>query len=142
VKEMLPGWGGAPPPLPGSISFTVQVHTTYETEAANRKDDNQPLLCMIFNKNMYKLCIFMCFSTIFTALFYPYIAHEQTTQNLKLSFRLLLFLLLSAIAPNIKVRSRAREISKSDVPSSAKKHGDGRYLYSKMRCLSSQPTAK
>ena len=29
----------------------------------------------------------MPFSTIFTALFYPYIAHERTTQNLILSVR-------------------------------------------------------
>ena len=34
------------------------------------------------DKNMYKSCIFMPFSTIFTALFYPYIAHERTAQNL------------------------------------------------------------
>ena len=42
---------------------------------------------------MYKLCIFMPFSTIFTALFYPYIAHERTAQNLILSVRSLRFTL-------------------------------------------------
>ena len=31
---------------------------------------------------MSKSCIFMRFSTILTALFFPYIAHEQTVQNL------------------------------------------------------------
>ena len=31
---------------------------------------------------MYKSYIFKRFSTIFTALFYPYIAHERTAQNL------------------------------------------------------------
>ena len=36
----------------------------------------------------------MRFSTIFTALFYPYIAHEQTTQNLILSVRSSLFALI------------------------------------------------
>ena len=35
----------------------------------------------------------MPFSTIFTALFYPYIAHEQTVQNLILSLRSLRFAL-------------------------------------------------
>ena len=48
----------------------------------NRKDDNQALLCVVYNLNMYKSWIFMRFSTIFTALFYHYIAHEQTTQSL------------------------------------------------------------
>ena len=33
---------------------------------------------------MYKSCIFMHFSTIYNSLFYPYIAHERTTQNLDL----------------------------------------------------------
>ena len=58
---------------------------------------------------MYKSCIFMRFSTIFTALFCPYIAHELTAQNLDF-VRLLvaLFFLLSAIALKIKVRSRAK----------------------------------
>ena len=37
----------------------------------NRKDDNQVLLCLVLNLNMYKLCIFMRFSTIFTAFFCP-----------------------------------------------------------------------
>ena len=70
----------------------------------------------------------MRFSTILTALFCPYIAHELTAQNLILSVRSLrfarctsLFLLSSAIAPKIKVRSRAKSdwaISKSDMPSS------------------------
>ena len=31
---------------------------------------------------MYKSCNFMPISTIFTALFYPYIAHERTAQTL------------------------------------------------------------
>ena len=35
----------------------------------------------------------MRFSTIFTALFFPYIAHEQTAQNLILPVRSLLFAL-------------------------------------------------
>jgi len=35
----------------------------------------------------------MRFSTIFTGLFFPYIAHEQTAQNLILSVRLSLFAL-------------------------------------------------
>ena len=35
----------------------------------------------------------MPFSTIFTVLFYPYIAHEQTAQNLILSVRSLRFAL-------------------------------------------------
>ena len=35
----------------------------------------------------------MPFSTILTALFYPYIAHERTAQNLILSVRLLHFAL-------------------------------------------------
>ena len=35
----------------------------------------------------------MPLSTIFTALFYPYIAHERTTQNLILSVRSLRFAL-------------------------------------------------
>ena len=48
----------------------------------NRKDDNQVLLCVVLSLKMYILCIFMRFSTIFTALFYPHIAHEQTAQNL------------------------------------------------------------
>jgi len=48
----------------------------------NREDNNQALLCVVFNLNMYKSCIFIHFSTIFTALFYPYIAHERTAQNL------------------------------------------------------------
>jgi hypothetical protein len=56
---------------------------------------------------MYKSYIFIRFSTIFTALFYPYIAHEQTAHNL--DFVSLLLFLLSAIAPKIKVRSRAIE---------------------------------
>ena len=51
----------------------------------------------------------MCFSTIFTALFFPDITHEQTAQNLILSILRVAFFLLSAIAPKIKVRSRAIE---------------------------------
>ena len=58
---------------------------------------------------MYKPCLFKRFSTIFPALFFPYIAHEQTAQNLILSVRLSLFFLLSAIAPKMQVRSRAIE---------------------------------
>ena len=50
----------------------------------------------------------MRFSTIFTVLFFPYIAHERTAQNLILSVRSSLFLLLSAIAPKMQVRSRAK----------------------------------
>ena len=72
---------------------------------------------------MYKSCIFRRFSTIFTALFCPYIAHEQTDQNLILSVCSSLFFLLSVIAPEIKVRSRAKSdwaFLKSDVPSSEK----------------------
>jgi len=42
---------------------------------------------------MYKSCLFKHFSTIFTALFFPYIAHERTAQNLILSVRLSLFAL-------------------------------------------------
>ena len=43
-----------------------------------------------------------------TALFFPYIAHEQTTQNLILSIRSLLFFLNRSFAPKIKVRSRTK----------------------------------
>ena len=55
----------------------------------------------------------MHFSTIFTALFCPYIAHEQTAQNLDFVSSLVarrspLLFLLSAIAPKIKVRSRVK----------------------------------
>ena len=55
----------------------------------------------------------MRFSTIFTALFCPYIAHERTTQNLDyvssiVALRSSLFFLLSAIAPKTKVCSRAK----------------------------------
>ena len=42
---------------------------------------------------MYKSCLFKRFSTIFTALFFLYIAHERTAQNLILSVRLSLFTL-------------------------------------------------
>ena len=42
---------------------------------------------------MYKSSIYRRFSTICTALFYPYIAHEQTAQNLILSVRSSLFAL-------------------------------------------------
>ena len=45
----------------------------------------------------------MPISTIFTALFYPYIAQEQTAQSASL------FVSRSAIAPKIKVRSIAIE---------------------------------
>jgi hypothetical protein len=41
------------------------------------------------------------------ALFYPYIAHEQTAHNL--DFVSSLLFLLNAIPPEIKVRSRAIE---------------------------------
>ena len=72
---------------------------------------------------MYKSSILKRFSTIFTVLFFPYITHEGTAQNLILSVRsslvagrsLLfalrssLFFLLSAIAPKMQVRSRAIE---------------------------------
>ena len=63
----------------------------------------------------------MPFSTIFTALFYPYIPHERTAQNLILSVRSLRFSLF------FKERHRSQNqgslksdwaISKSDVPSS------------------------
>ena len=70
----------------------------------------------------------MPISTIFMALFYPYIAQERTAQSAILSVRserfaqsASLFVSRSAIAVKIKVRSRAkseRAISKSDVPSS------------------------
>ena len=67
----------------------------------------------------------MRFSTIFTMLFCPNIAHEQTAHNLDyvsllVACRSLLFFLLSAIAPKMKVGSRAKSdwaISKSDAPS-------------------------
>jgi len=77
----------------------------------------------IFYKNMYKLSHFMPISTIFTALFYPYIARERTAQNLISSVRSERSALCSrsAIAPKMKVHSRAKSdlaISKSDVPSS------------------------
>ena len=52
---------------------------------------------------------FYAFSTIFTALFFPYIPHERFAQNLILSVRSSLFFLLSAIAPKMQVRSRAIE---------------------------------
>ena len=42
---------------------------------------------------MYKSCLFKRFSTIFTALFFHCIAHEQTAQNLTLSVRSSLFAL-------------------------------------------------
>ena len=70
---------------------------------------------------MYKSFIFMRFSTILTALFCPYIAHERTAQNQILSVRSLHFALC------LKERHRSqnqgslkseRVISKSDVPSS------------------------
>jgi len=41
----------------------------------------------IFEKNMYKSSHFMPISTIFTALFYPYIAQERTAQSEILSVR-------------------------------------------------------
>ena len=50
----------------------------------------------------------MRFSAIFTALFFPYIAHERTAQNLILSLRSSIFFSLSAIAPKMQVRSRAK----------------------------------
>ena len=50
----------------------------------------------------------MCFSSNFTALFCPYIPHKQTAQNFILSVRSSIFFLLSAIAPKIKVCSRAK----------------------------------
>ena len=51
---------------------------------------------------MFKSCIFMLFSTILTALFCPYIAHERTAQNLILSVRSLRFALF------VKERHRSR----------------------------------
>ena len=50
----------------------------------------------------------MHFSTIFTALFFPYIPHERTAQNLDFVSSLVDLFLLSTIAPKIKVRSRAK----------------------------------
>jgi len=54
----------------------------------------------------------MPFSTILTALFYPYIAYEQTAQNFdfcQFAHCASLFTSRSAIAPKMKVRSRAIE---------------------------------
>ena len=64
---------------------------------------------------MYKSYIFMHFSTIFTVLFYPYIARERTAQNLDfvsllIACRSSLFFLLSAIAPKMKVPQERRAI--------------------------------
>ena len=43
---------------------------------------------------MYKSCLLKCFSTSFTALFCPYIAHERTAQNLDyVSWLVALFLI-------------------------------------------------
>ena len=52
----------------------------------------------------------MPISTIFTALFYPYIARERTAQNFISSVRSERSALfsMSAIAPKMKVRSRAK----------------------------------
>ena len=41
----------------------------------------------LYKEGGYKSCIFMPISTIFTALFYPYIARERTAQNLISSVR-------------------------------------------------------
>ena len=48
------------------------------------------------------------FNHFYGLIFYPYIAHEETAQNLDLSVRLSLFFLLSDIAPKIKVCSRVK----------------------------------
>ena len=117
------GGRGAPlPPMPGGISYTQFKDT--QLHRKNIKDDNQMLLWVVFNKNMYKSCLLKRFSTIFTALFYPYIAHERTLRIWIMSVRSSLFFSLSAIAHKIMVRSRAksdRAISKSDAPSSGKR---------------------
>jgi len=60
----------------------------------------------------------MPFLTILTALFCPYIAHEQTTHNLDYVSSLIALCLTECHPPKMKVRSRA--ISKSDVPNSGK----------------------
>jgi len=57
----------------------------------------------------------MHFSTILTALFCPYIAHEQTAQNLILSVCSLRF----ALFVKEHHRSQNQGSLKSDVPSSA-----------------------
>ena len=66
----------------------------------------------------------MPFSTIFTALFYPYIAHERTAQNLILSVCSLCFALFvkerhrSQNEGSLKTEERLSDF-KEDVPSSA-----------------------
>ena len=51
----------------------------------------------------------MCFSTIFTALFYSYIAHERTAQNLDFVSSLVALILIERLAPKLKVRARVIE---------------------------------
>ena len=58
----------------------------------------------------------MRFSTIFTVLFFPYITHEQTTQNLDfvsslVALRSLLFFLLITIAPKMHFKERCAQLS-------------------------------
>ena len=90
--------------------FKIQVHTTYETEKQNRKDDNQPLICAIFNYNMYKLCIFCVFQPFLLRSFFLILLMSELLKIWFCQFarRYLLFFLLSAIAPKMQVCSRAK----------------------------------
>jgi len=75
---------------------------------------------------MYKSCLLKRFSTIFTVLFLPYIAHERTAQNLILSVcSLLLALFLierhcSQNASSLKSEERLSDFKESNAPSSRK----------------------
>ena len=62
-----------------------------------------------FFKNMYKLCIFMRFSTILRPSFILISLMSKPLTIWILSVRSSLLFLLSAIAPKIKVRSRGIE---------------------------------
>ena len=90
------GEGGPPPsPPPGGIFFRQFKYTQLKICT------NHAFLCFFQP--------FLRFDLWITALSFPYIGHERTAQNLILLVCSSLFLLRSAIAPKIKVRSRAIE---------------------------------
>jgi len=97
--------------LPGREGglYNTDLHNTHQRRGGRgRVPMNFIKICI----NRTFLCvfstIFMPFSSIFTALFFPYIAHQRTAQILILSVCSSLFFFLSAIAPKMQVRSWAK----------------------------------
>jgi hypothetical protein len=97
--------------LPGREGglYNTDLHNTHQRRGGRgRAPMNFIKICI----NRTFLCvfstIFMPFSSIFTALFFPYIAHQRTAQILILSVCSSLFFVLSAIAPKMQVRSWAK----------------------------------